>query len=138
MLIYGHVSISATSTPLSFCSKEKETSVNDEEAAFILPLQRIPSMAKDGFSYLRSQPWRSFIFIKVVAGFIYGAGDVLSVSLAEHEGADWSNRRLGIIFASVGVGCFIGPLVPDQVTRMGDPTSLKIVCLSSFFCMGIG
>lgn len=118
--------------------KEDEGSSDDEGEATIFWMKQIAIMTKDGFIYIKSQPWRSLIFIKLFACFIYGAGDVLNVSFAEHDGSEGSSKRLGIIFASVGIGCLIGPLVADPFARMDNTTSLEMMCLASFLCMGIG
>ena len=106
------------------------------------------NMTIDGFNYLRSKPWGSFVFLKGCAGLIYGAAEILNVAYSEKAIAtgengtdinlDGSREKLGMIFASVGVGCFIGPVISEKLTDMDKTTTLEIACLVSYLLMGIG
>ena len=91
--------------------------------------------------YLASNSWGAFALYKFCSALVFGAADVLNVSFAErgNEGdMDGSSERLGLIFASVGLGCFVAPLIFDHFTRMEDSRSLERSCLVSYLFMAIG
>jgi len=104
-------------------------------------------MTIQGINYLRSKPWGPFVLLKFCAALIYGAADVLNVSYSERgldDGDDAmtteesSSQRLGILFAFVGIGCFIGPIVADPFTDMDRSESLERMCWISFLSMAVG
>ena len=114
---------------------------NDDESK--LSFANFSSMTKDGVVYLRSQPWGAFIFLKFCAALIYGASDILNVSFSEQGvnnalDMEGSSQRLGIIFAFVGIGCFIGPILAEPWSHMDNVSSLERSCLISFFFMALG
>jgi len=97
----------------------------------------------DGFKYVRSKPWGAFVFLKFCAALIYGASDVLNVSFSERgpDGSsdmDGSSERLGMLFGAVGVGCFLGPVLVDNFTRMDRVKTIERACIFSFAAMTIG
>ena len=117
-----------------------------DERTQILSLDEVLQMIIDGFSYLRSKQWGAFIFLKSCAALIYGSAEILNVAFSERRTSNGSgsinledsSARLGIIFGSVGVGCFLGPVISEVFTDMEDYTSLESACLLSYFLMGIG
>jgi len=115
-----------------------ESSTEVEESWYSLP--QLAKMTKEGISYLVSQSWGAFALLKFFAALIYGAGDVLNVSFSEQgEGSsDSSSRRLGILFAVVGVGCVLGPIIIEPCTHMDKLSSLERACLISYFLMALG
>ena len=128
-LISGDYSVSKTTT-------EKEV----ESSSFLL-LKHFATMTRDGIFYLASNSWGAFALYKFCSALVFGAADVLNVSFAErgNEGdMDGSSERLGLIFASVGLGCFVAPLIFDHFTRMEDSRSLERSCLVSYLFMAIG
>ena len=70
--------------------------------------------------------------------------DVLNVSFSEQGensseiDVGKSSQRLGILFAFVGVGCVLGPIIVEHFTRMEEISSLERTCLMSFFLMALG
>ncbi|KAL7522845.1 hypothetical protein ACHAWX_007563 [Stephanocyclus meneghinianus] len=114
----------------------------------ILSLAGMTNMIVNGLSYLRSKQWGAFVFLKGCAALIYGAADVLNVAFSEmgstsdstsrDANLEGSSERLGILFASVGVGCFLGPVLVESFTDMEKPSSLEGACLVSYLLMAIG
>ena len=104
-------------------------------------------MVQDGASYIIGTSFWPLIFMKCSAGFVYGGNDVLNVSfseqglsgdLEEEDKARISSERLGLLFCSVGIGCFIGPIVCDRFTSMDSYKSILSTCVVSFFLMASG
>lgn len=101
-------------------------------------------MTVDGFSYLKAKPWGAFVFLKGGAALIYGAADVLNVAFSERGSSidgnalEGSSERLGILFAFVGIGCFVGPLITELFTDTENPSSLEGACLASYLSMVFG
>ncbi len=119
-----------------------ESSTKVEESWF--SLSNFTKMTKEGMSYLISQSWGPFVLLKFFAAFIFGPADVLNVSFSEQGenrseiNLDNSSQRLGILFAFVGVGCIIGPIIIESCTHMDKILSLERACLISFFLMALG
>jgi len=59
------------------------------------------------------------VLLKASGGIVHGAADVINVSCSKLHGMNGKNSPmlLGILFAAMGVGCAIGPLVADKFTR---------------------
>jgi predicted MFS family arabinose efflux permease len=103
------------------------------------------SMTKEGVAYLGSQSWGAFVLLKFSAALIYGSADVLNVSFSE-QGEESSSdinlgdssKRLGILFAFVGVGCIIGPILIEPYSHVNDVSSLERSCLVSYLLMALG
>lgn len=120
--------------------ERKIESSNDESQ---LSFANFTSMTKEGVVYLRSQPWGAFVFLKFCAALIYGASDILNVSFSEQGKSntfdmEGSSQRLGIIFAFVGIGCFLGPIVAEPCVQMDNISSLERACLVSYLLMALG
>lgn len=49
-----------------------------------------------------------------------------------------SPMRLGILFAAMGLGCLMGPLIADQMTDMKQPTSLQKACIFGIALEALG
>jgi MFS family permease len=94
------------------------------------------SMLRELMDYLRSSPLATaMILFKSSGAILFGASDVLQVSFAtvvvttttmSRDGIDdeeevLDSQRLGWLFAAVGVGCLIGPLVVPE-PRQHIPT----------------
>lgn len=130
---------SLTSPPANAMDETGET--NNEQSSF-LSWKQLNNMTAEGLSYLRSKPWGPFVFLKFFAAIIYGAADVLNVSFSERgldgNEMDGSSQRLGILFAFVGIGCFLGPIIADPFTNMDQPKSLERICLISYLSMAVG
>ncbi len=91
---------------------------SDDKSKF--SLASFASMSKEGMNYLRSQTWGAFVLLKFSAALIYGASDILNVSFSEQTkngeaDAEGSSQRLGILFAFVGIGCFLGPVIAEPL-----------------------
>ena len=51
--------------------------------------------------------------------------------------------RLGLLFAGVGIGCLLGPLIAERYTNMQRPETLQFACItaigvSAMACLGMG
>jgi predicted MFS family arabinose efflux permease len=102
-------------------------------------------MTKEGVAYLGSQSWGAFVLLKFSAALIYGSADVLNVSFSEQGGdsssdvnLEESSKRLGILFAFVGVGCIVGPILIEPYSHVNDVSSLERACLVSYLLMALG
>ena len=112
-----------------------------EDGSSSFSLSQFTTMTRDGISYLAANRWGVFALFKFCSALVFGAADVLNVSFAERGNGgdlDGSSERLGLIFAFVGLGCFVGPLIFDHVTRMENSESLERSCLASYLLMAIG
>lgn len=136
---------------LSILMHDTETIVTSNTTSEKGPFQSLRllmSMTVDGFNYLRSKPWGPFVFLKCCAALIYGAADVLNVSFSERGVSDvgrdsaynleGSSRRLGVLFAFVGLGCFFGPIAIEPFTHMNETKSLERACWGSYLLMAVG
>lgn len=97
-------------------------------------------MTREGISYLSSSDFGAFVFLKCSAALIFGSADVLNAAFSQQLGSDsrGSSELLGLLFAFVGVGCIIGPLIVDPMTDMKSPLSLVRACVVSLFLIGVG
>ncbi|KAL3782140.1 hypothetical protein ACHAWO_007500 [Cyclotella atomus] len=120
----------------------------DDDTTHLISMSEALKMTFDGFTYLKLKPWGAFVFLKGCAGLIYGAAEILNVAFSERNrgtndtgtviNLEGSSGRLGVIFASVGVGCFIGPIISERLTDMEKPRSLENACLVSYALMAMG
>lgn len=97
-----------------------------------------PNMIAQGILYLRSSFFGGLVFLKAAAFIICGANDVLNVSYSERGSVEHRASRLGLLFGSVGVGCFIGPLFSDKYNDMNNPKIIQTICLVGFAVMTVG
>jgi|APGre2960657444_1045066.scaffolds.fasta_scaffold02547_4 MFS family permease len=71
--------------------------------------------------------------LKAMGASIWGAADVMNVryaALPQMQQIGGDALTMGIIFASVGVGCVIGPLVTDAVTVQSETPLLRACVVS--------
>ena len=110
-------------------------------------LHLVYDMIIGGVQYVSSSTFWPLVFMKVTAAIIYGGADVLNVSFSEmddHHQSEFSNnqaensRRLGALFFSVGLGCYIGPLIADNWTSMKNMNTILNACVVAFAIQGIG
>ena len=106
------------------------------------PLDKVKRMIRDGATYISSTHFWPLIFLKFSAAFVYGGSDVLNVSFSEQGSGlndeATNSERLGLLFCSVGMGCFIGPMISDHFTNMDSYHSILSACVLSFLLMGVG
>jgi MFS family permease len=95
-------------------------------------------MIVQGVQYLRHSFFGGIVFLKAAAFLVCGANDVLNVSYSERGTMDHRSSRLGLLFGSVGVGCFIGPLFSDKYNDMSNPKIIQTICLVGFAVMTVG
>lgn len=96
------------------------------------------TMTVDGAAYLRASFFGTLVLVKASGALVYGASDVLNVSFSERVKDNHSSERLGALFAIVGIGCLLGPLVADRLTTMSDPTSLQLACIVAMAIEALG
>ncbi|GKY94491.1 hypothetical protein MPSEU_000415000 [Mayamaea pseudoterrestris] len=96
------------------------------------------NMVIQGISYLRNAFFGGLIFLKASVFIISGANDVLYVSYSERGPPDYQASRLGMLFGSIGVGSFIGPLLIERFNDMDNPRVIQSLCLVGFVVMMVG
>jgi predicted MFS family arabinose efflux permease len=107
------------------------------------PLQVIRGMMSAGASYVWGSFFGLLVLIKPSMEIVWGAGDILSVAFSERGPVEHEPTRLGILFASAGVGCILGPLLTDRSADLSMPSSIQRLCLLgmgmvSFGCLCMG
>ncbi len=105
--------------------------------------QNFCSMVVDGVQYLKGSYFGTPVLLKGTAALGFGACDILNVAFSEQtdEGDDplaSSNRKLGILFSLVGVGCLLGPLVSEPWLHVERPGTLQVSCIIGFGLSSIG
>jgi len=106
---------------------------NDHQTAQTMTTERSSPlrMLRQMFSYLSTSAVGAYILIKGCGALLFGASDVVYATFAEDE-QGLNSQRLGWMFAAVGVGCLLGPLIlPD------DRSHLKS-CIYAYAILGIG
>ena len=61
----------------------------------------------------------AFALIKASGAIVWGASDILQVrysNLPSMQSLGDSSTTLGLLFASIGFACFIGPVISNRVT----------------------
>lgn len=96
------------------------------------------SMISDGISYLMHSFFGPLAFLKGTSSLLCGASDVLNVSFSERGPVDGRAARLGILFASVGTGCILGPLLSDRFADMTKPRVIQRLCLYGLGILSFG
>eukprot|EP00590_Aulacoseira_subarctica_P002029 CAMPEP_0172434674 /NCGR_PEP_ID=MMETSP1064-20121228/70758_1 /TAXON_ID=202472 /ORGANISM="Aulacoseira subarctica , Strain CCAP 1002/5" /LENGTH=276 /DNA_ID=CAMNT_0013182909 /DNA_START=795 /DNA_END=1622 /DNA_ORIENTATION=- len=110
-------------------SVNKESMTSTHPANLIITCH---NLIAEGLQYLSTCSFGLFVFLKSSAFITSGATDVLNVQLshlADDETGD--SRRLGILFAMVGIGSFIGPLIAERYVIMKQPRSILAACVVS-------
>ena len=137
-LIRGEYKVSEKSESIS--SEETSSNLSVQSASF-MSLSQFLKMTQEGLSHIHGNDWGAFVLLKMSSALIFGAADVLNVTFSERgskDDLDGSSERLGLMFAFVGLGCFVAPIVFDRWTTMEDASSLEKSCLVSYLLMGIG
>lgn len=98
---------------------------------------QIVGMSVEGFEYVRSSPHGALVFIKGSGAIMFGASDVMNAAFAEVDD-ELQSERLGLLFACVGVGAFLGPLVTDRFVKMERLITVQRLCVLAFGVMAIG
>jgi len=96
-------------------------------------------MTRDGAEYIWSSALLPLVLIKASGGILFGAADPLNVQFAHVEG-DSSNdgKRLGMIYASLGLACLVGPLIADPFTDMKRPQTLMTASMLGLVFVTVG
>jgi MFS family permease len=109
-----------------------------EPRSFETAWDQMLTMTMDGAAYLRASFFGTLVLVKASGALVYGASDVLNVSFSEQIKDSHSSERLGVLFAIVGIGCLLGPLVADRMTDMSNPSSLQLACVVSMAIETLG
>lgn len=101
------------------------------------------SMLLEGYHYVKGSYFAALVLLKGTAALGFGACDILNVAFSEQsEGDDEilysSNRKLGILFSLVGVGCLLGPLTAEPWVHVERPKTLQVSCIVGFILSTIG
>lgn len=93
-----------------------------------------------GVKYLWSSDFCSLVLLKGIYGLVWGATDILTVVLSETpmDTGIGSDVKLGIMFAFVGVGALLGPLMTQPFLDVERPTTLQWSCVLAFAATAIG
>ncbi|PRW58840.1 major facilitator superfamily MFS_1 [Chlorella sorokiniana] len=76
---------------------------------------------QDGWAYMRCRENRdvaALVLMKCAAALTWGAVDILNVKFSQMKSMQWagdSSTTLGLIFATVGLGCFVGPVLLNHL-----------------------
>lgn len=98
---------------------------------------QIVGMSVEGFEYVRSSPHGALVFIKASGAIMFGASDVMNASFAEVDD-ELQSERLGLLFACVGVGALLGPLVTDRFVNLERLITVQRLCVVAFGVVAIG
>ena len=103
---------------------------------------QVKGMTVDGVKYLKSSFFGALVFMKASAALAYGAADVLTVALSEQplpgDPIKDRSQRLGILFAFMGVGCVLGPLLGEPLVDLQKPSSVQMSCVVSLCFVAVG
>jgi MFS family permease len=113
-----------------------DVSVENTESQ--LSLSHVSKMIADGVAYLRQSFFWPVVFLKAYAALLYGASDVLNVSLSERGSLAGRSTRLGLLFASIGVGCVLVPFANDNFVDMSHPRTLQRFSLCGIAFVAVG
>lgn len=97
----------------------------------------VVGMSLEGFRHLRKSPHGAIVLIKWSGAIMYGAGDMINVALSEVDD-ELHSERLGLLFACVGVGALLGPMVTDPCVNMKRLITLERLCVASFGIVAVG
>ncbi|CAL8462528.1 g2061 [Coccomyxa elongata] len=92
---------------------------------------------KEGAIYISAPKNRdaaAFALIKASGAIVWGASDILQVrfsNLPSMQSLGDSSTTLGLLFASIGLACFIGPVLSNRITPPRKPHLLR-ACAASF------
>jgi len=98
--------------------------------------------AWEGWQYITSKDNRdvaALVLMKGCGSVTWGAVDVLNVRFSELPDLQIGDgpTTLGLIFAVVGTGCFLGPVILNAVVRP-QPRPLLWACAASFILLFLG
>ena len=80
--------------------------------------------------YLQGTSFGALVLFKF--SILWMALDVVNVSFAERaEDESRVPLRLGCLFAAIGLGCLVGPVVAERFTDIRRPETLQVTCLAS-------
>jgi MFS family permease len=95
-------------------------------------------MITDGIKYIRSSFFGPLVLLDASAALLAGATDVLNVSFSERGSIEGRSTRLGVLFACVGIGCVLGPLICDSLVSISNPRTSQRLCLWGFGAIALG
>jgi len=94
-------------------------------------------MTIEGIRYMLSSPYGAIVWIKFSGALMFGASDVMNAAFAEVDD-ELQSERLGILFACVGIGALLGPLVSDPCVNMERLVTVQRLCVASFGVVAVG
>ncbi|KAK9906732.1 hypothetical protein WJX75_007016 [Coccomyxa subellipsoidea] len=92
---------------------------------------------KEGAVYISAPKNRdaaAFALIKASGAVVWGASDILQVrfsNLRSMQSLGDSSTTLGLLFAAIGLACFMGPIISNRLTPPRKPHLLR-ACACSF------
>jgi len=97
------------------------------------------NLTVEGVQYLSSCSFSILVLLKSSGSLTFGSTDVLNVQLSRVVGDETGdNKRLGILFAMMGLGCFIGPIGAERCISMKKPRSILASCVISLGILSFG
>jgi MFS family permease len=116
-----------------------KASDSEKDQHYESPWEQFKGMSRDGAQYLVSSYFGGIVLLKFTISLAYGACDVLNVAFSEMgDHSEDNNKKLGILFALVGIGCLFGPLATEPFTDIERPTTVQLACVMGFFLSAIG
>lgn len=97
-------------------------------------------MIFDAYHHLISSPHGPTVLIKGCGALLFGSSDVITVVFAERDGV-LDSKRLGWMFAAVGIGCLLGPAILDHTWKAHSSGALhawRWASSVSYGVIGIG
>jgi hypothetical protein len=101
---------------------------------------RIVGMTWEGIHYMQASPYGALVWIKFSGALMFGASDVMLAAFASSSSSsgELQSQKLGYLFASVGVGAMMGPLLSDPCIDMNRLITVQRLCVFSFAVICIG
>ena len=96
------------------------------------------------FHYLRSSGVGMLVFMKATDSLIWGPGDIIGIEMStiykpdgvEDESA--TSYRMGLYYACMGLGVFLGPSVSNYFSDAKRPSTIQRACVIAIFVAGVG
>ena len=107
-------------------NRNHDSAIVNEERKKESGMARSIRMRREGIAYCRESFWGSLVGLRAHVGFQYGALEVLVVSFAETLPGN-STINLSLLYVSLGLGSFIGPIAGTRSPTLSQTQYSAIV-----------
>ena len=83
-------------------------------------------------TFVRTHDSAPYLLLKGCGALLFGASDVINVTLSQDSNGILDPQRLGYLFSAIGIGCLMGPLL------MPPQRSYLTTCIGTFYSIGCG